>query len=128
LVIGLTDWHLLLGAFALLPAAYFTQKAWIGRIRPLFREVRITRTMIDAHAVEAFGGMRIVRGFVRQRAEAARFIRNNHLMARQEVMAWVWSRAIEICWQVLLPLGSVAVLIYGGNRVLNHTLTLGDVM
>lgn len=127
-VIGLTDWHLLVGALALLPAAYFTQRAWIGRIRPLFREVRATRTMIDAHATEAFGGMRVVRGFVRQRAEAARFIRNNHLMARKEMLAWWWSRAIEIVWQILLPAGSVAVLIYCGNRVLNGTMTLGDVM
>ena len=128
IIIAWMDWRLLLGAIALLPAAYFTQRAWIGRIRPLFREVRITRTMIDAHATEAFGGMRVVRGFVRQRAEAARFIRNNHLMARQEMMAWWWSRVIEIVWQLLLPAGSVGVLIYGGNRVLDGTLTLGDVM
>ncbi len=128
IIIGFTDWHLLVGALALLPAAYFTQRAWIGRIRPLFREVRNTRTMIDAHATEAFGGMRVVRGFVRQRAEAARFIRNNHLMAREELLAWWWSRAIEIVWQILLPAGSVAVLIYCGNRVLSGTMTLGDVM
>ncbi len=123
-----TDWKLLLGAIALLPAAYVTQRAWIGRIRPMFREVRNTRTMIDSHATEAFGGMRVVRGFVRQRAESARFIRNNHLMARQEMLAWWWSRIIEIVWQFLLPAGSVGVLVYGGNRVLDGTLTLGDVM
>ncbi len=127
-ILAITDWKLLVGAVALLPAAYFTQRAWISRIRPMFREVRNTRTMIDAHATESFGGMRVVRGFVRQRAEAARFIRNNHLMARQEFLAWWWSRIIEIIWQVLLPAGSVGVLIYGGNRVLDGTLTLGDVM
>src|SRR5262249_38759876 len=98
------------------------------RIRPLHREVRVTRTMIDAHATEAFGGMRVVRGFSRQRAEAARFIRNNHLMSRQELLAWWWSRIIEIVWMILLPLGTVTVLIYGGSRVLEATLTLGDVM
>jgi ATP-binding cassette subfamily B protein/subfamily B ATP-binding cassette protein MsbA len=72
--------------------------------------------------------MRIVRGFVRQRAEAARFTRNNHLMARQELLAWWWSRFIEVVWQILLPAGSAAVLIYGGTRVLRGDLTLGDVM
>jgi ATP-binding cassette subfamily B protein/subfamily B ATP-binding cassette protein MsbA len=128
IVIAIWDWRILVGAIALLPAAYFTQRAWIGRIRPLFREVRNTRTMIDSHATEAFGGMRVVRGFVRQRAEAARFIRNNHLMAREELLAWWWSRGIEIVWQFLLPLGSVGMLIYCGNRVWNGTMTLGDMM
>jgi ATP-binding cassette subfamily B protein/subfamily B ATP-binding cassette protein MsbA len=128
IVIAVWDWRLLLGAIALIPAAYFTQRAWIGRIRPLFREVRNTRTMIDAHATEAFGGMRVVRGFVRERAEAARFIRNNHLMAREEVLAWWWSRGIEITWQFLLPLGSVGMLIYCGNRVWHGNMTLGDMM
>jgi ATP-binding cassette, subfamily B, bacterial len=127
-ILALVDWKLLLGAIAMLPAAYFTQRAWISRIRPMFREVRNTRTMIDAHATESFGGMRVVRGFVRQRAEAARFIRNNHLMARQEMLAWWWSRIIEIIWQILLPAGSAAVLVYAGNRVLDDTLSVGDVM
>lgn len=85
-ILAYTDWRLLTGAILLIPAAWFTQKAWISRIRPLHKAVRGTRTTIDAHATEAFGGMRVVRGFVRQSAESARFIRNNHLMARQELL------------------------------------------
>lgn len=127
-ILASTDWLLLLGAALLIPAAWFTQKAWIARIRPVHRAVRSTRQSIDAHSTEAFGGMRIVRGFVRHKSEAARFIRNNHLMSRQEVLVWWWSRVIEIIWQILLPAGSVAVLIYGGYRVVAGTLTLGDVM
>ncbi len=128
IILAVTDWRLLLGATLLIPAAWFTQKAWIARIRPLHKAARATRTAIDAHATEAFGGMRVVRGFVRQAAEGARFIRNNHLMSRQELLTWWWSRAIEMLWMILLPAGSAAVLVYGGSRVLDGTLTLGDVM
>ncbi|MFN7020265.1 MAG: ABC transporter ATP-binding protein [Phycisphaerales bacterium] len=127
-VLASVDWLLLAGALCIIPAAWFSQRTWIARIRPVFREVRNTRTMIDAHATESFGGMRIVRGFARERGEAARFIRNNHLLAREELLAWVWSRFIEAVWMVLLPAGSVAVLLYGGWRVIEGTLTIGDVM
>jgi ATP-binding cassette subfamily B protein/subfamily B ATP-binding cassette protein MsbA len=128
IVLAWTDWRLLVGASLLIPAAWFTQKAWIARIRPVFRAARATRTSIDAQATETFGGMRIVRGFSRARGEAFRFIRNNHFMSRQELLAWWWSRTIEIVWMLVLPAGSVAVLVYGGSRVLNHTLTIGDMM
>jgi len=127
-ILAYTDWRLLLGATVLIPLAWFSQKAWIARIRPVFRAVRATRTGIDAHATEAFGGMRVVRGFSRARGEAARFIRSNHFMSRQEMLAWRWSRAVEVVWMLLLPLGSVGVLVYGGGRVLDGTLTIGDVM
>ncbi|MGE3108265.1 MAG: ABC transporter ATP-binding protein [Phycisphaerales bacterium] len=127
-ILAVVDWKLLLGAIAVIPAAYFSQKTWISRIRPIFSDIRNTRTQIDAHAAEAFGGMRVVRGFNRQRGESARFIRGNDLMARQELLAWWWSRILEIIWLIMLPVASAAVLLYGGTRVLAGTLTLGDLM
>ncbi len=127
-ILAVVDWRLLLGAFAILPAAWFTQRTWIGRIRPIFRDVRITRSNIDAHATEAFGGMRVVRGFNRERGEADRFTRGNHLLIRQEILAWWWSRTIELVWQVLIPTASAAVLIYGGWQVIDGALTLGSLM
>lgn len=128
IILAWTDWRLLVGALTLIPAAWFTQKTWIGRIRPVQKAVRATRASIDAHATEAFGGMRVVRAFSRWRGESGRFIRANYFMSRQELMVWWWSRTIEMLWQFLLPLGSAAVLVYGGYRVVDGTLTLGDVM
>lgn len=128
IILAVVDWKLLIGAIAVIPAAYFSQRTWISRIRPIFSDIRNTRTVIDAHAAEAFGGMRVVRGFGRQRGEAGRFIKGNDLMARQELLAWWWSRILEILWMVLLPVASAAVLLYGGTRVLNQTLTIGDLM
>ncbi len=125
-ILAWVDWRLLVGAVALLPAAWFTQRTWIARIRPIFRDIRLTRSRIDAHATEAFGGMRIVRGFNRERGETARFTTGNHLLARQEMLAWWWSRIIEVVWQVLVPVASAAVLLYGGAKVIDGTLTLGD--
>jgi ATP-binding cassette subfamily B protein/subfamily B ATP-binding cassette protein MsbA len=128
LILAWVDWRLLVGAMLLLPMVYLTHRTWISRIRPLFRDVRRQRQDVDSHATEAFGGMRVVRAFGRQRSEAIRFARGGHLMARQEVLAWWWSRIIEIIWAVLLPLASVGLLLYGGLQVLDGTLSVGDLM
>ena len=118
-VLAFVDWRLLLGSLALLPTVWLTHRTWIGRIRPLFRDIRNTRQGIDSHATEAFGGMRVVRSFSRQQAEAATFTRNGHMMARQEIFAWWWMRGIDVAWSVLIPFASALLLYYGGNRVLS---------
>lgn len=125
-VLAWVDWRLLLGTLILLPFVFVTHRTWIERIRPQYRAIRKRREEVDAHATEAFGGMRVVRGFSRQRSETGRFMRGNHLMGRQELYAWWWSRIIEMIWETLIPLASAGLLLYGGWQVVQGTLTLGD--
>lgn len=127
-ILSTVDWRLLVGAMALLPAVWGTHQTWIGRIRPVYRDIRITRQGIDGSTTETFAGMRIVRGFGRQRGEASRFVNRNHYMARQEILAWWRSRAVDIVWQTLIPLASIGVLLYGGLQVIHDRLTTGDLM
>lgn len=127
-VLAWVDWTLLLGAFLLLPTVYLTHRAWINRIRPQFRVIRKQRESIDASATEAFAGMRIVRAFSRQKREAVRFTTENNLMARQELYAWWWMRLVEMVWETLIPVASAALLFYGGWRVLDGHMTVGDLM
>src|SRR6185503_7858103 len=103
-------------------------RTWISRIRPMHRQIRAQRQETDAHATEAFGGMRVVRAFRREPSESGRFTRNNHFMARQELYAWWWMRAIEAIWDAIVPITSAALLLYGGFRVLSGQLSLGDIM
>ncbi len=81
-ILAMIDWRLLIGAFALLPLIYVSHRTWVGRLRPMFRDVRKQREEIDAHATESFGGMRVVRAFGQQRGKS-RFVKGNHLMARR---------------------------------------------
>ena len=127
-ILAWVDWTLLLGAVVLVPVVYMTHRTWISRIRPQFRRVRAQREAVDALATESFGGMRVVRAFSRQRAETNRIMRGNHLMGRQELYAWWWSRTIEVVWETLIPLATAAMLLYGGWRVLDGRLTMGDLM
>lgn len=127
-VLAWVDWRLLTGAMLLLPAVFYSHRTWINRIRPLHRDIRRLRQEIDSHATEAFGGMRVVRAFGRQRSEGGRFTRGNHLMARQELHAWWWARGVEIVWDILVPLASAGLLLYGGSQVLSGELSLGELM
>jgi len=122
------DWRLLLGSLALAPIAVITNQLWNRNLRPLYRDVRKRRQEIDARAAEIFGGMRIVRAFGRQRRESARFVGESDLMARQELFAWWCSRGVEVVWELILPLSSAALLLYGGMKVLDGRLSLGDLM
>ena len=122
------DWRLVVGALLLLPMIWFSHRTWIVKIRPMYRDIRSRRQGIDAMSAEAFSGMRVVRAFNRRHSEAARFTTEGHLLARQELYTWWWARGIEMVWQLLIPLASTAILIYGGGAVIDGTLTIGDLM
>ena len=127
-VLAFVNWRLLLGALLLVPGVYYSDLLWNRRIRPLFRDVRKERQDIDSQATEVFGGMRVVRAFGRQKSESARFMGQNHFMARLELHVWWLSRSIELLWEFLLPMASVALLFYGGMQVIDGRLSLGDLM
>jgi ATP-binding cassette subfamily B protein/subfamily B ATP-binding cassette protein MsbA len=128
IVLALVDWRLLLGALLLVPGVYYSDLTWNRRIRPLFRDVRKERQEIDSQTTEVFGGMRVVRAFGRQKSESARFMGASHFMARLELHVWWLSRLIELLWEFLLPMASVALLLYGGLQVIDGHLSLGDLM
>jgi len=127
-VLLLIDWRLVIGALLVLPVIWFSHKTWITKIRPMYRDIRSRRQGIDAMSAEAFSGMRVVRAFNRRHSEAARFTSEGHLLARQELYTWWWARSVEMIWMMLIPLASVAVLIYGGSAVIDGVLTIGDLM
>jgi ATP-binding cassette, subfamily B, bacterial len=122
------DWRLLVAGILLLPAVYFSHRTWIYSIRPLYRDVRQLRQKIDGNATETFGGIRVVRTFARQRNETQRYVKGSHVLVRQQLLVWWRTRLIEIVWEVLIPLASTLLLVYGGWQILQSQLTLGDLM
>jgi ATP-binding cassette, subfamily B, bacterial len=128
LILIWVDWRLMAGALLLLPAVYFSHRTWIRRIRPLYRDIRNQRQSIDGSTTETFSGIRVVRTFARTRAERNRYAYSSHLLVRQQLFVWWVTRLIEIVWEVLIPLASTALLVYGGWQILQSRLTLGDLM
>ncbi|MSR17791.1 MAG: ABC transporter ATP-binding protein [Phycisphaerales bacterium] len=127
-VLAITDWRLLLGSLMLIPAVWYSHRTWIGRLRPMYRDIRTQRDGVDAHATEVFSGMRVVRGFARSTGEQSRYAVGNHLMARQELRTWWWARGVEFVWALLVPTATAALLWYGGSQVLADKITPGDLV
>ncbi len=127
-ILMIVDWKLMLGGMLLIPAVWLTHRTWISRVRPLFRDVRRQRQRIDATATETFGGIRVVRTFARDRSETKRFVREGNFLVRQQLFTWWWTRIIELVWEVLIPLASTGLLVYGGYQILQGELTLGELM
>ncbi len=127
-ILAFTDWRLLVGAIVLLPMVWFSHRTWIGRIRPIYRDLKKLRDEIDGHAAETFSGIRVVRGFAREPAEVARFARGTNLQARSEMLVWWWSRGVEIAWELFIPAATAALLWYGGSQVVAGRLTPGDLV
>ncbi|MEM1099199.1 MAG: ABC transporter ATP-binding protein [Planctomycetota bacterium] len=118
IILAFVDWKLLMVGLSVLPVVWFTHRTWVARIRPLWRDIRKTRREIDGTATETFGGMRIVRGFARQRAESTAFMKRNDFMIRQELLGWWWMRGVDTMWAVLIPAASSVLLVYGAWRIL----------
>ena len=119
IILLVVDWRMLLGSFILFPIVFFTHRTWISRIRPMWRSIRGTRQYCDAMVTESFGGARVVRSFSRQHTEATSWIRSNHLLVRKELLAWWWSRGVDISWSILVPVATGALLWFGGWQVLH---------
>ncbi len=128
IILMLVDWKLMIGGLLLLPVVWVTHRTWISRIRPLFRDIRKQRQGIDATATETFGGIRVVRTFARRRSESARFVREGDFLVRQQLYTWWWTRVIELIWEVIIPLASTGLLLYGGYQIIQAELTLGELM
>ncbi len=128
IILMLVDWKLMVGGLLLLPVVWVTHRTWINRIRPLYRDIRKQRQKIDGNATETFGGIRVVRTFSRSRSESTRFVREADYLARQQLFTWWWTRIIETIWEVVIPMASTGLLLYGGYQIIGGELTLGDLM
>ncbi len=116
--LGFIEWRAVTVAVILLPLVYIPHRLWIRRMRPVWRDIRFLRRRIDAHVTEVFAGIRVIRGFGRQRTEAVRDVRDRHVNLRQEMLAWWMGTVVEVGWSLLLPLVVAGLVWYGGNRIL----------
>ncbi|MBU0637487.1 MAG: ABC transporter ATP-binding protein/permease [Planctomycetes bacterium] len=122
------NWQMSLAAVLLLPPVVLLNFVYIRRIRPIYRSLRRDRATIDGRVVETFGGIRVVRAFGREAAEAKRYGHDHHLAMRKRLLALLLEYIIWSGWGFLIPLAALLIIWFGGTLVLRGESTIGSII
>ncbi|MCX7909204.1 MAG: ABC transporter ATP-binding protein/permease [Ignavibacteria bacterium] len=110
-----------------LPLITITTYSIGKRIHRHFKDVQEQFSKLTTHSQEVFSGIRLIRAYVREAYEALRF-RELSEEYRKKTMKLEFFQSLMIPLLILL-IGSsqLIVLGYGGLRVIDKTLTIGDI-
>nr|WP_320191658.1 ABC transporter transmembrane domain-containing protein [uncultured Desulfobacter sp.] len=124
-VIFYRDWKLALGAFVVLPIAFYPIVIFGKRIRKFSTGTQETMADLNAFLHETFSGTKIVKIFNLQAFETDRFKKKTKELFRLE-MKKVMTRALSSpVMEFLGGLGIAFVIWFAGMRVVNGTSTPG---
>lgn len=122
------NWRLCLLVLGVLPFVVLTAKLFGRRLRRLSAQVQDEVADVSTILEEVISGIRIVKSFVQERYETARFSRQVHKAAsvaleKAKVMAYF----LPVLTVVTLA-GAAGVLWYGGHEVIQGSMTPGDLV
>lgn len=126
LVVMLTiDWRLALVVFAVVPVLVAFSLTFREKFHRAFKRNKETMAVINEHIEESVSGVRVVRAFVNEEFETARFDEGNELF-RASRIASVWHIGVfNTGVSFLSNLGLVVVLIAGGYAAFRGSVSLG---
>jgi subfamily B ATP-binding cassette protein MsbA len=110
------DWRMAL--IALVPLPLFIGLLWTFAhfIRPVFTRIRRELGEINARLQERIGGMQVIKGFGRERAEATYFDESNYAYYKASCQSiWMWSTFFPFL-HLVTSSGLVLLVWYGSRR------------
>jgi ATP-binding cassette subfamily B protein len=119
-------WRLMLVALATMPLVVVVTQIFGQRIHKLFERVQESFAALSTRAQENFAGVRVVRAYAQERAEAGAFgaLNDSYLDENRRLIRW--NAAFHPMLQMLVGVGFAAVLWYGGELALRHEITVGQ--
>jgi subfamily B ATP-binding cassette protein MsbA len=119
-------WDLTLIALVVLPAAFYGVSRLGKRMRQISRRTQEKISVITEFLNESFAGMKIIKGFCRQRDEAERFRGKNKDFYRESMRSVRVSEFASFIMDAVGGLGIAFILWYGGSLVIRNVITVGD--
>jgi ATP-binding cassette, subfamily B, multidrug efflux pump len=121
------DWRLALVTFAVLPLVILVAFVFRARVREAYREIRVRLARINSFLQERITGVSVVQLFGRESKATARFreINRDHLESHLRSITYyaLFFPVIELLTTIALAL----ILLYGGVRILDDTVSIGVV-
>ncbi len=121
------DWRLALVAFAVMPFVILVAFVFRAKVRQAYRDIRVRLARINAYLQERITGVAVVQLFGREDRTTAKFseINRDHLEAHLRSITYyaLFFPVIE----VLTTIALAAILVYGGGRLMDGTVSVGVV-
>jgi ATP-binding cassette subfamily B multidrug efflux pump len=111
---------------AVVPALAIPIGFIVSRMVPSFRLMQERIDEVNRLLREQITGVRVVRAFVTEKAETRRFRRANEDLTEVAVRAGRWQAGMFPVVMLVANLASVAVLWFGGHRVEDGQMQVGD--
>jgi ATP-binding cassette, subfamily B, multidrug efflux pump len=121
------DWRLALAALAVMPFVIIVAFVFRSKVREAYRDIRVRIARINAFLQERITGVSVVQLFGREKKATDRFaaINRDHLDAHLRSITYyaLFFPVIELLTTITLAL----ILVYGGLRLMDDTITVGIV-
>jgi ATP-binding cassette subfamily B multidrug efflux pump len=122
------NWRLALVAFAVLPLIFIVTQWFRRNVRDSYRAVRGLIARINAFLQENVTGMSTVQLFRRERLNFQRFDRINSEHRDANIDSIFYYAVFYPAIEVISTFATALIIWYGGGKVLQHTLTLGELV
>jgi ATP-binding cassette, subfamily B, bacterial len=124
-IIFTLNWRIASAVMLTLPLILLAQNLWVRKIRRIWKSMGQDRQEIDARVSEGLSGVRIVRGFGREQREELAYTVGHHTVIRKQLLATRTQRSIALIWELIVPLGQVMIIAFGGYLVVQGLATVG---
>ena len=128
IAIFFVDWRLALATISILPVmvvgtTVFRRESWKA-----YRAAREAVAEVAAHLQENVSGMRVVQAFTGEKKSSGRFDERNRSYRRANARATLLSAVYFPGVELLGSVGLGVVLLYGGFRVVNGEMSVGELV
>jgi ABC-type multidrug transport system fused ATPase/permease subunit len=119
------NWWLSLITFSVLPLMLIFLYIWGRRVRRVYRETRKTIASVSAKMEESVSGMKEIQSFSKEGATRQEFRQINQSNMQANVQAGQVMSAFWPAVSIFTAIGNFLVLWFGGNAVMDGTLSVG---
>ena len=131
LVVGFMFWldiELSLITLSVVPVLVIVMTIWQARARIAFVRVRQSIAVVNANLQENVSGVRVIQSLSRENENARRFDQVNANNLNANVQAGRVTAAVMPIVEMLVAVATALVIVFGGFRVLDATLTVGVIV
>jgi len=127
-ILVISDWQLALIALASLPLIQIVGNKFSRAIHPAIQRVQAEQAELATVVEETVGGVRVIKGFGAEPVQSQRLqIEANEIRAASIAAARIRAKFMPMI-ELLPQIGLLGVLWFGGNRVIDGDLTIGQLV